>query len=108
MPEDIQALKKSAVQSATKQDVAKANDDAAKAERIAKAKELQALNESYKAMVGKSYNDGERDAEVREYVPVQLVKGRYVPAFLVNYGHQNISYFVSAEEFKRDFKEKGK
>lgn len=61
--------------------------------------------------VGKEFfNSDGVNATVREFVPKHLVKDKWVPSFLVNYGHPNMSFYVDAETFLKDFqpKEKGK
>jgi len=68
------------------------------------AKANLAAAEVYKSAVGGTFTDGKKVATVKEYIPSRLTNGQARQCFLVNYGRQNVSFFVPCLEFMRDFK----
>lgn len=63
-----------------------------------------AASEEYKKLVGQSMTDGKQTAKVVQYIPSRLTGGQPRQCFLVNYGHQNVSFFVPCLEFSQNFK----
>lgn len=68
------------------------------------AKANAATAETYKKAVGETFTDGKKVAMVKEYIPSRLTNGQARQCFLVNYGRQNVSFFVPCLEFMQEFK----
>ncbi len=61
---------------------------------------------AFRLCLGKKFSDGVTDAEVRGFVEHHAVKNKFGPAFLVNYGRPNVSHYVNADDFLKEFKVK--